>query len=622
MKELFTNIDSLKTTNTPRNSDNFLNTKNEKKDISDLLFNPEESVFNKTIAKSEAPKKLNLIDKIRQQKSIIPPQSKNSNISGNKDNRIQNPSQNIQSIDIIRNGNKKRNDNNDIFTKEEQDFLDKINKADLFSESLKEIEKNKELYQRILLKEKKHNDMIRAKREREATDQRYKNQEDERKERIKSYFKTPIEQKQKIESKQLLGRKTKKTTINQKFNEIFNKNKEVKNESLQFTSSPSRNSKQFISLTGVRTNSSINKSGRDGTSKRVSESLKKELMKHRPNNREALNNKADISNNYRKRNDNECYLTEDALALKEKMEQLQSLNNTEEVNKEDPTQINFRKYFQKTKKQQMATVPSKKKVILGDKTRKDEAIFAKYDPSNPDARLTSKICYAEDYLLEPKKGKAIIKNAAINPINPLKIRRVMEGNQNSYNRNINGNSKNNGISKPIVSNKNSNIANLNTNKTTPINIPNNSLHVNSSNLNNMMSSRNNITSQIPKSSVNINLNNIPSSTSNNNLKPKNKFIDQIKIAQKKPLPSASTFKKPKLDYDSYEDDDFVVKDEDDYKIPMRKPLYYNKYDDESDIEEANFDQIEKEEAITARIGEEEDYREFLKEQKLKKKKAY
>lgn len=75
------------------------------------------------------------------------------------------------------------------------------------------------------------------------------------------------------------------------------------------------------------------------------------------------------------------------------------------------------------------------------------------------------------------------------------------------------------------------------------------------------------------------------------------------------------------DEDDYVEDDFVVKDEisKKYLKNNNNKRRYEHYSDEDDVMEVGFDEIEKEEARTARIGDEEDYKEYLKE-KMKKKK--
>lgn len=81
------------------------------------------------------------------------------------------------------------------------------------------------------------------------------------------------------------------------------------------------------------------------------------------------------------------------------------------------------------------------------------------------------------------------------------------------------------------------------------------------------------------------------------------------------------------DEDEYEEGSFIVSDEEDEQDPLvtqtinelklRKMKYQN-YDDD-DIEEVGYDQIDQEEAYSARIGATEDYQEFIKEQEYKKK---
>ena len=70
-----------------------------------------------------------------------------------------------------------------------------------------------------------------------------------------------------------------------------------------------------------------------------------------------------------------------------------------------------------------------------------------------------------------------------------------------------------------------------------------------------------------------------------------------------------------------------MKDEDDVQDPIveetinqfkRQKMKYLDID-EDDIEEVGYDQIDQEEAYSARIGATEDYEEFVKEQEYKKR---
>lgn len=75
--------------------------------------------------------------------------------------------------------------------------------------------------------------------------------------------------------------------------------------------------------------------------------------------------------------------------------------------------------------------------------------------------------------------------------------------------------------------------------------------------------------------------------------------------------------------DDYIEDDFVVKDKihEKYSNNLKKIKNTKYYSDDDDVMEVGFDEIEKEEARTARIGDEEDYKEYLKEKMKKKKKV-
>ena len=125
-----------------------------------------------------------------------------------------------------------------------------------------------------------------------------------------------------------------------------------------------------------------------------------------------------------------------------------------------------------------------------------------------------------------------------------------------------------------------------------------------------------------------------------------KYVDKINIEYKKDINDNNRIKplskqfnlyktnnnskklKHKDDYyDDYENDSFLVDDEIDDPYTnaelgklrrMYNKGYYND-DGSSDIEEANAYDIEKEEMISRRIGLEEDYKEHLKDQALKKK---
>lgn len=80
--------------------------------------------------------------------------------------------------------------------------------------------------------------------------------------------------------------------------------------------------------------------------------------------------------------------------------------------------------------------------------------------------------------------------------------------------------------------------------------------------------------------------------------------------------------------DDYEDDSFIEKDDEmePYAKKMyeklRKHFYKGRIDDneDDDIEEVGYDELDKEERISAKIGAQEDYVEFLKDQKMRKKK--
>jgi len=538
-----------------------------KKDLSDLLFGS--NIIRKDIPKTEVKSKTqekgiggisSLNDKIKLQLSKVNDFNNNKNNSipyskpiissktnekinkgnGFRGSNIHNKQKEIESLPTLK------------YNKEEEELLEKLKTEDIYSNSIKLINDNKVLYQKIKDKEKKYMDEL-----------------------------------IKIKQRQKQVKEDDESKVNEVRNKLLGKNEEIKGEG----------------------------------------GLEREIL-----NREK-GKKIDKLN--------EILIQNSSDYIGKKRENLGKVNS-----KSDPTTKNQRmmgdseNIFNKKSKETPKILSGKSKTLI---ERKYNEIFKKKnDCNNLDLSGDSggninilSFKNQEDVEEERQRLKQTLKlHSIMKSINTEENGKVIENKlkEIKLDKGIKISNMNNRNTTTTTSSKQfnpntykikSNHANIKETKTVNPN-PNERIRGNSySNLKQTIKSNNNNTNEKKDKKEKDSIE-------------KDKLINELQSKLKnmeKKLQSTSNIKpkKPRIfDEDSYEEDDFIVKDKKggvkgngSNGIKGKKERLfgrYDDYDDDDDCMEVGFDEIEKEEAITAKIGAEEDYKEYLKEQQMMKKK--